>query len=142
MIQLAYKYYEYMNMIVATNHALLRRMDKWFINYIQWSIINHINPHHQSASWPVKWGDLLPPLMISYVLHCNHSATWYPEYIIKSPKIFAPQKVPKNFACSFLSFDKQKYYLHMTFGPPLLLLKRFFVSLISAEMMRTLKCHN
>ena len=26
--------------------------------------------------------------------------------IVKSPKIFAPQKVPKNFEFSFLSFDK------------------------------------
>ena len=27
-------------------------------------------------------------------------------HIVRSPKIFAPQKVPKNFACSFISFDK------------------------------------
>ena len=67
-------------------------------------------------------------------------------YIVKSPKFFAPQKVPKNFACSFHSFDeynKQKYYLNMISGSSLLLLKRkFFVSPISAEMVRTLKCRN
>ena len=48
--------------------------------------------------------------------------------IVKSSKISAPQKVPKNFTCSFLIFDKenkQKYYLHI-FGPSLLLLKRKF----------------
>ena len=28
------------------------------------------------------------------------------QVIVKSPKIFAPQKVPKNFPFSFLSFDK------------------------------------
>ena len=95
MRQLVYKYYEYMNMIVATNHPLVRRMDKWFINYIQWSIINHINPHHQSASWPVKWGDLLPPLLWSTYL----TATTEPldiQNIYQLPKIFAPQRVSKT----------------------------------------------
>ena len=66
--------------------------------------------------------------------------------IVNSPKIFASQKVPKNSAFSFISFDKQnkqKYYLHMIFGPSLLLLKRkFFVSSVSAEMVKTLKCHD
>ena len=40
------------------------------------------------------------------ILHVYQKSQSYDVlYIVKSPKIFAPQKVPKNFSCSFLSYD-------------------------------------
>ena len=41
------------------------------------------------------------------ILHVYQKSQSYDVlYIVKSPKIFAPQKVPKNFSYSFLSYDK------------------------------------
>ena len=67
-------------------------------------------PHGLNAT---QWATYIDESSIILILIINlpvkyskYSATWYPEYIAKSPKIFAPQKVPKIFAWSFLSLDK------------------------------------
>ena len=81
-----------MNMIVATNHSLVRRMDKWFINYMN---------HHQSASWPVKCVNkhFSPPLYLS--LHCRHEN--FPFQKWRDSAIYLNSEFQVHLTSSFLS---------------------------------------
>ena len=125
-----------MNIIVATDYPLITRMDKWFINCITVIIINHINPHHQSASWPVKWGDLLlPPLWSSASLRpLSHlisgiydifvlSLSWFEKHDFSPPlylSLLSLQCKHENFLfqklCASAIYLPAEFQVHLTFS--------------------------